>query len=92
MICVEMIVDVTLPVFLGISRGFGRFIEAENESRALLSLIFPKPAPPLLQKAVKRNKNSKSLPNFRSVVPRSMSTAFGIPVPSEQSGFDPASK
>jgi hypothetical protein len=52
---------------------FGFFLE--------FSLIFPKPSPPLLEKDFKRKQHMKSIPNFRSVIPRSLSSSFGVPVP-----------
>ena len=80
-----MIVDVSLPVFLGIARAFGRFVEPDGSTTSLFSLIFPKPAPPLLEKALREQKQAKRVPNFRSVIPRSLSANFGIPVSNEPS-------
>ncbi|CAG7786962.1 unnamed protein product, partial [Allacma fusca] len=76
----EMVIDVSLPVFLGIARAFGRFVEPNVGTPSLFSLIFPKPSPPLLEKALREQKQAKRVPNFRSVIPRSLSSTFGVPV------------
>ena len=115
----ELVVDVTLPVLLGVGRAFGRFIEPDvkvplatptpvgdqngncngmgNERSpspiaipplacgnanvsSLFSLIFPKPSPPIKEKELKRKQKIKTIPNFRSVIPRSLSSSFGVPI------------
>jgi len=86
----EAIVDVNLPVLLGVGRAFGRFVEIDDKKPSLFSLIFPKPSPPMLEKDSKLKQSMKTIPNFRSVIPRSLSSSFGVPVIPEHSPDDPA--
>ncbi|CAL8078131.1 unnamed protein product [Orchesella dallaii] len=78
----EHVVDILIPLLLGIARGFGRYGEMEDCIIPLFSLIFPKPKAPMLVK--KDEKGVKAIPNFRSVIPRSLSTSFGVPIVNEQ--------
>jgi len=78
----ELVVDVLIPLLLGIGRGFGRYGEMEDCIIPLFTLIFPKPKAPMLIK--KDEKGVKAIPNFRSVIPRSLSTSFGVPIVNEQ--------
>lgn len=87
----EELIDIQLPILLGIGRAFGRFVDTESGRKAsLFSLIFPKPSPPLLEKDAGRKQHMKTIPNFRSVIPRSLSSNFGIPVIPDYDPEDPA--
>lgn len=78
----EQVVDVLIPILLGVARAFGRYGEKEDQSIPLFTLIFPKPKAPIVVR--KDDKTVKSIPNFRSVIPRSLSTSFGVPIVHEQ--------
>jgi hypothetical protein len=75
---------------LGVGRAFGRFVEIDDGKPSLFSLIFPKPTPPMLEKDFKIKQSMKTIPNFRSVIPRSLSSVFGVPVIPEYDPEDPA--
>lgn len=77
----EHVVDVLIPILLGVARAFGRYGETEERTIALFTLIYPKPRAPIV--ARKDDKGVKAIPNFRSVIPRSLSTSFGVPIVNE---------
>lgn len=78
----EHVVNVLIPILLGVARAFGRYGEMEDTTIPLFTLIYPKPKAPIV---VRRHENGvKSIPNFRSVIPRSLSTSFGVPIVNEQ--------
>lgn len=78
----EHVVDVLGPILLGVARAFGRYGETEEKTIPLFTLIYPKPKAPVILKRYEKG-TVKSIPNFRSVIPRSLSTSFGVPIYNE---------
>lgn len=64
----------TVPVLMGMARAMGRF--GDPNDSALISKIFPPPAPPVVvdqQKADMPVSKTRNFAQFRAIIPRSLS-------------------
>ncbi|CAL8128289.1 unnamed protein product [Orchesella dallaii] len=86
------VVQVLVPLLLGIGRGFARYGELEGDSSSsfsLFSLIFPKPKSTTSTMPSKKEEKVvdvnvvEASPHFRSIIPIKSSSAlpFGLPIP-----------
>ena len=69
-----------VPLFLGHARAMGRF---SSDNCPMYLKLFPKPAPPIPVQSdsplsLSRGGKTRSFSSFRSIIPRSLSTAVGL--------------